>query len=127
MTYEQVKQAKKTSGLVLYEHANSDKITTKEGDKISSRTKQDLWRKTQAKQYTLRIMHDSGIPQAIEKAATKAGETQSNYIKKAIVMRLQDEGFLSDNVVVNRTQQRHKEKIERLKEYIAAEESKLNK
>ena len=70
-------------------------------------------------------MYDTGIPQAIEQAATKAGVTQSQYIKAAIAMRLCEEGFLEEGVVINRTQQRHKDKIERLKKYVAAEEQKL--
>lgn len=72
----------------------------------------------------MRIMYETGIPQAIEQAATKAGESQSQYIKKSIVMRLRNEGFLSGDIVTNKTEQRHKEKIQRLKEYIAAEEKK---
>lgn len=86
-----------------------------------------MWRTTKAKQYTMRIMYETGIPEAIEQAAAKAKETQSQYIKKSIVMRLRSEGFLSGEVVTNRTEQRHKEKLQRLKEYIAAEEAKQRK
>jgi len=99
----------------------------KEGDIIGRIEKQNLWRQTKAKQYTMRIMHETGIPEAIEQAAAKAKETQSQYIKKSIVMRLRSEGFLSGEVVTNRTEQRHKEKLQRLKEYIAAEEAKQRK
>lgn len=78
-----------------------------------------------AKQYCIRIMHNTGIPQALEKAAEQTSETQSQYIKKSIVMRLRQEGFLSGEVVTNKTEQRHKDKLQRLKEYIAAEEQKM--
>lgn len=86
--------------------------------------KQDLWRSTKTKPYNLRFMYETGIPAAIEQAAAKAGVNPSAYIKKSVVMRLCSEGFLSDNVVINRTEQRHNERIERLKKYIAEEESK---
>lgn len=72
-------------------------------------------------------MYNTGIPQAIDQAAAKAKENPTQYIKKSVVMRLQQEGFLTDDVVINRTEQRHKEKIQRLKEYIAAEEAKNKK
>lgn len=115
----------------MYEQAEHDKIQAteqrKEGDIIGRREKQDLWRTTKAKQYTMRIMYDTGIPQALEKAAEQTGETQSQYIKKSIVMRLRQDGFLSGEIITNRTEQRHKERIQRLKDYIAAEESKHNK
>lgn len=69
-------------------------------------------------------MYDSGIPAAIDKAAAKAGENPTAYIKKSIVMRLRQEGFVTGDVVINRTEQRHAEKVQRLKEYVAAEEAK---
>ena len=86
-----------------------------------------MWRATQTKPYNIRFMYDSGIPAAIDKAAAETGEKPSAYIKKSIVMRLRSEGFLSGEVVINRTEQRHNERIQRLKEYIAAEESKHKK
>lgn len=70
-------------------------------------------------------MYDTGIPAAIDKAATEAKETVSQYIKKSIVMRLSKEGYIEKSVVTNRTEDKHKKTIQRLKEYIAAEESKL--
>lgn len=117
---------------VLCEQEKHDRMNRhtsqrKEGDNIGRIEKQNLWRKTKAKQYTFRLMHDTGIPQAIAQAAEKANETQSQYIKKSIVMRLLSEGFLSGDVVTNRTEQRHMEKLQRLKEYIAAEEEKQNR
>lgn len=116
----------------LCEQAKHDRIEQateqmKEGDSIGRIEKQNLWRTTKAKQYTMRIMYETGIPEAIEQAAAKAEECQSQYIKKSIVMRLRSEGFLSGEVVTNRTEQRHKERIQRLKEYIAAEEAKQKK
>lgn len=99
----------------------------KEGDFIGRIEKQNHWRATKTKPYNIRFMYDSGIPAAIDKAAAKAGEKPSAYIKKSIVMRLRNEGFLTGDVVINRTEQRHAEKVQRLKEYVAAEEAKKNK
>lgn len=69
-------------------------------------------------------MYDTGIPEAIDKAAAKAKENPSEYIKKSIVMRLRQDGFITGDIVLNRTEQRHAEKVQRLKEYVAAEEAK---
>ena len=96
----------------------------KEGDSIAQKTKKALWRDEQTKQYNLRIMYDTGIPAALDKAAKQAGETVSLYIKKSIVMRLREDGFLTTDVVLNKTAERHRQRIQRLKEYIAAEEAK---
>ena len=90
------------------------------------KAKEQEWRKTETTQYLLRFTNASGVPAAIDKAAPKAKETPSEYMKNAIVMRLQKDGFLKDvQFVANLNRARHKKKLEELKKYIEREEQKM--
>lgn len=92
-----------------------------------SKPKQDrkqYW-KEQTTQYNLRFINATGVPLAIEHASKATGRTSAEYMKGAIVQMLREDGFLHGEVVLNQNKQRHREKIARLKEYIAQEERKM--
>lgn len=95
-------------------------------DKDERKEKEKDWRKNATTQYLLRFTNASGVPAAINKAAPKAKETPSEYMKNAIVNRLREDGFLKDvQFVANLNRARHKKKLEELKRYIEQEEQKL--
>ena len=95
-------------------------------DKDERKEKEKDWRKNQTTQYLLRFTNASGVPAAIDKAAPKAKETPSEYMKNAIVNRLREDGFLKDvQFVANLNRARHKKKLEELKKYIEREEQKM--
>lgn len=48
----------------------------------------DQWRKENTKQYNLRVLVSSGIPEALEVACQKAGVSTADYIRTAIVEKL---------------------------------------
>ena len=79
------------------------------------------WRHEQTVQYGLRFMKSTGVPDALQKASEKTGESISQYIKKSIVNRLKSEGFFHGDVVLNLNEQRHNEKIKRLEAYLEKE------
>ena len=84
------------------------------------------WQKEQTTQYNLRFMNATGIPEALREAESKTGETTPQYIKTAIVQRLQKDGFLSrDKVVLNLNKERHKEKLKKLEAYLEQEKKKI--
>ena len=90
------------------------------------RRKELQWQKEQTTQYNLRIMNVTGIPEALQKAATKTGETTPQYIKAAIVQRLQKDGFLpKGRIVLNLNIERHKEKLKKLEAYLEQEKKKI--
>ena len=72
-----------------------------------------IWREEQTRQYNIRIMHKTGIPQAIEQAAADTGETPAMYIKKAVADRLRQEGYLTGSVVLNSNEEKHRIRIEK--------------
>ncbi len=63
----------------------------------------------------------TGIPDALQKASEKTGESITQYIKKSVVNRLKNEGFITGDVVLNQNQKRHKEKLKRLEKYLEQE------
>lgn len=86
----------------------------------------DEWIKAKTEIFGLRFMKSTGIPDAIRAAAEKANETPPEYMKRAIVIRLKNDGFLSGvDYVPNLNKARHKKKLEDLKKYIEEEEKKL--
>ena len=87
--------------------------------------KQREWAKRETVQYALRFMKSTGVPAALEKATQETGETTPEYLKRAIVQRLQKEGFLQTDVVLNFNKQRHKEKLAWLEKYLAQEKQKM--
>lgn len=85
------------------------------------------WIKNETKQYLLRFTNTSRVPDAIRNASAKAGETQSEYLKKAIVQRLKAEGFLDGDIILNQNKYRHEKKLEALEEYLISEKKRLKK
>ena len=92
---------------------------------MDKRKKEIKWQKEQTTQYNLRFMNATGVPEAINRATTETGETAPEYLKGAIVQRLQKDGFLKKEVVLNLNKQRHKEKLARLEKYLAQEKEKM--
>ena len=95
--------------------------------KEEQKEKYALWRENNTTQYNLRFLNNSGVPEAVKNATQQTGETQSEYMKKAIVERLKSEGFLCGEVVLNQNKERHKAKIEKLAKYIEQEKAKMKK
>jgi len=85
------------------------------------------WRKKETTQFLLRFVNASGIPEAIKRAAQQEQQAPVEYLKGVIIKELQNKKLLESDVVVNYNKARHKDKLQRLKEYIAAEEEKEKK
>lgn len=54
----------------------------------------DKWRKENTKQYALRVTNSSGIPAALEKASIDTGMTQIEYIRNAVLEKLDFDGYI---------------------------------
>ena len=85
------------------------------------------WQKEQTTQYNIRIMNNSGVPEALNAATSASGETKTEYIKTAIVDRLRREGFFKGDFVPNLNKERHKENLKKLEKDLEQEKKKLNK
>jgi hypothetical protein len=92
---------------------------------MDKKTKEKNWRKEQTTQYLLRFLNATGVPEALNNATKATGEAASEYMKKSIVQRLQRDGFLSGDVVINLNKQRHIEKVKRLSKYVEQEMKKI--
>ena len=97
-----------------------------EGKKTTEEKKKEeknRWSKERSAQFLMRFTVESGIPAAITAAAKKSKETTIEYCKKAVIMRLEKDGYLqaTDSIILNR----HKEKLKRMKKYIEEEENKM--
>lgn len=54
----------------------------------------DQWRKENTKLYSLRVTIASGIPAAMEKACTDSEQTPSEYLREALLEKLDFEGYI---------------------------------
>ena len=80
------------------------------------------WLEQSTKVYTCRFMYSTGIPQALEHAQQVTGEAPVQYIKKALVQRLCNEGLIeSSDVILNLTQHKSQERKKRLYEQLKKE------
>ena len=114
--------ARRTQKVYTFSNEGSDGRLKEE-----QKEKYALWRENNTTQYNLRFLNNSGVPEAVKNATQQTGETQSEYMKKAIVERLKSEGFLCGEVVLNQNKERHKAKIEKLAKYIEQEKAKMKK
>lgn len=92
----------------------------------NKREKEKAWRKQATTQFCMRFLNSTGVPDAIVTAAQNAKESTSEYIKRAVVMRLENDGFVQQkDIVLNLNKARHIENLQRLRKYLEEEENKL--
>ena len=102
---------------------NDNNRTTKEQQEQQHKQ----WMKDETTLYAIRFLNSTGVPDALRRATSATGETQAEYLKASIIKRLKEEGFLTGEVVLNLNKERHKQKLERLEQYIAAEKEKMKR
>lgn len=73
----------------------------------------DQWRKENTKLYSLRVTTTSGIPAAMEKACADSGQTPSEYLREALLEKLDFEGYIHMEVA---KQKRARRKFDNLVE-----------
>ena len=66
----------------------------------------DQWRKENTKLYSLRVTNASGIPAAIQKACQATGQAPSEYLREALLEKLDFEGFIHMDVAKQKRQHR---------------------
>lgn len=55
------------------------------------------WQKQNLKMYPIRFNYNTGIPAALEKAAQDMGVQPSEYMRKAVIDRLIEDGYLQQD------------------------------
>lgn len=54
---------------------------------------QNEWKKKNTKNYGLTFTNKSGVPQALEKMNLETGEKPTEYIRRAVLNALKDDGY----------------------------------
>lgn len=66
----------------------------------------DRWKRENTKLYQLRIAYSSGVPAAIEKACQDSGSTPAEYMREALLEKLDFDGYIRMEVVKQRRARR---------------------
>jgi len=72
-----------------YEKTHKTRPKKSPAERIAAKKKNNAqWRKENAKTVTVTLSNSSGIPEALQKAIEKTGDTEAGYVRKALIEKL---------------------------------------
>ena len=66
----------------------------------------DQWKRENTKLYQLRIANSSGVPRALEKMTAETGISATEYLREALLEKLDFDGYIRMEVVKQRRARR---------------------
>ncbi len=68
--------------------------------------KRDLWKRENTKLYQIRIANSSGVPEALEKMTAETGVTATEYLREALLEKLDYDGYIHMEIVKKKSTRR---------------------
>lgn len=68
--------------------------------------RKDLWKRENTKLYQIRIANSSGVPDALEKMTADTGISATEYLREALLEKLDFDGYIHMEIVKQKRQHR---------------------